>query len=157
MIDIVAGRDDVLELTAANAEIGAPPAATASGAPVEASLSSMLIQWEDSVVALWTPVAHASGFVIDAGGLVVTSQRAIGTATSIEVQLAADVKVPANVLASDAGKMSPLLFVAPALAASLRPVPLGCEQAAKPTVKEGDEVVTIGAPLRQPKAPSSGP
>ena len=65
-IDIVAGRDDVLELTAANAEIGTPSAAMASGAPVDASLSSLLIQWEDSVVALWTPVAHASGFVIDA-------------------------------------------------------------------------------------------
>ena len=52
---------------------------------------------------------------------------------------AADVKVPANVLASDAGKDVAVLFVAPALAASLRPVPLGCEQAAKPTVKEGEE------------------
>jgi S1-C subfamily serine protease len=156
VIDIVAGRDDVVELTAANAEIGAAAAATASGAPVDAGLSSLLIQWEDSVVALWTPVAHASGFVIDAGGLVVTSQRAVGTATSIEMQLAADVKVPANVLASDAGKDVAVLFVAPALTASLRPVPLGCEQAAKPTVKEGDELVTIGAPLRQPKGPSFG-
>ena len=85
-----------------------------------------------------------------------TSQRAVGTATSIEVQLAADVKVPANVLASDAGKDVAVVFVAPALIASLRPVPLGCEQAAKPTVKEGDELVTIGAPLRQPKGPSFG-
>jgi hypothetical protein len=41
-------------------------------------------------VALWTPSTHASGFLIDAKGLIATNQRVIGTATSVEVQLSPD-------------------------------------------------------------------
>ena len=53
----------------------------------EADPSFLLPQWQDSVVALWTPTTHASGFVVDAKGLIATNQRVIGTATSVEVQL----------------------------------------------------------------------
>ncbi len=75
----------------------------ASAAPLEASASLLLPQWQDSVVALWTSGTHASGFVIDAKGSIATNQRAIGTATSVEVQLAPAVKVTASVLAADPG------------------------------------------------------
>ena len=69
MVDIVAGRDAVLELTADNAEVEPVTAATtASGAPLEADPSFLLPQWQDSVVALWTPTTRASGFVIDREG-----------------------------------------------------------------------------------------
>ena len=69
-LDIAAGRDAVLELTTANAEVVPVTAATTiSAAPLEADPSALLIQWQDSVVALWTPTAHASGFVVDAKGL----------------------------------------------------------------------------------------
>src|SRR4029077_9340795 len=93
MVDIVAGRDAVLELTADNAEVEPATSATPSAAPAEADPSFLLPQWQDSVVALWTPSTRASGFLIDAKGLIATSQRVIGTATSVEVQLSRDVKV----------------------------------------------------------------
>jgi hypothetical protein len=77
-VDIAAGRDAVLELTADNAlpadnpevVIATPTAATASGMSDPAFL---LTRWQDSVVTLWTPTTRASGFVVDARGLVVTS------------------------------------------------------------------------------------
>ena len=134
MVDIVAGRDAVLELTADNAEVEPATSATASAAPLEADPSFLLPQWQDSVVALWTPTTHASGFLIDAKGLIATNQRVIGTATSVEVQLSPDVKVAASVLAADPVRDVAVLWIDPRVVASLRPVPLGCAQAAKPPV-----------------------
>ena len=70
-IEVAAGREAVLELTADNAEIESVSSASTS----EADPSALLIQWQDSVVALWTPTTHASGFVVDAKGLIATNQR----------------------------------------------------------------------------------
>src|SRR2546428_1216422 len=129
MVDIIAGRDAVLELTADNAEVEpVASAATTSAAPLEADPSFLLPQWQDSVVALWTPTTHASGFVIDAKGLIATNQRVIGTATSVEVQLTPAVKVAASVLAADPARDVAVLWIDPNVIASVRPVPLGCEQ-----------------------------
>src|SRR5690242_7839751 len=86
-LDIVAGRDAALELTAANAESGPIDAAAAADAAADTDPWVLLPQWQDSVLALWTPTARASGFIVDPKGLVATSQRAIGAATSIEVQI----------------------------------------------------------------------
>ena len=155
MVDIVAGRDAVLELTADNAEVEPATSAT-SAAPLEADRSFLLSQWQDSVVALWTPSTHASGFLIDAKGLIATNQRAIGTATSVEVQLSPAVKVAASVLAADPVRDVAVLWIDPRVAASLRSVPLGCAQAAKPPVVGGQELFTIGAPLREQKGMTSG-
>jgi S1-C subfamily serine protease len=156
MVDIVAGRDAVLELTADNAEVEPATFATASAAPFLADPSFLLPQWQDSVVALWTPSTHASGFLIDARGLIATNQRVIGTATSVEVQLSPDVKVAASVLAADQMRDVAVLWIDPRVAASLRSVPLGCAQAAKPPVVDGQELFTIGAPLREQKDTTSG-
>jgi S1-C subfamily serine protease len=153
-IDVAAGRDTNLDLTRANAEIG--PLASISGAPPKADLSSLLNQFQDSVVAIWTPDTHASGFLIDANGLIATNQRVVGTATSVEVQLTPEVKVAASILAADAGRDAAVLWIDPKVAASMRPVPLGCAATTKPGVSEGDELTTIGAPLRLQKGPAFG-
>ena len=154
-IDIVAGRDAVLELTTANAEVEPVTSATTSAAPLEADPSSLLIQWQDSLVSLWTQTTHASGFVVDAKGLIATSQRVIGTATSVEVQLAPVVKVAASVLAADVVRDVAVLRIDPKVLASVRPVPLGCGQPRKP-VTEGQGLFTIGTPLREQKSVASG-
>jgi S1-C subfamily serine protease len=156
MVDIVSGRDAVLELTGDNAEVEPATAATGSAAPSEADPSFLLPQWQDSVVALWTPSTRASGFLIDAKGLIATNQRVIGTATVVEVQISPDVKVAASVLAADSVRDVAVLWIDPRAAASLRPVPLGCAQAAKPPVVDGQELFTIAAPLRGQKDMTSG-
>jgi S1-C subfamily serine protease len=160
MVDIVAGRDAVLELTAGNAEVGPITATTpAPGAapPIEHDPSFLLPQWQDSVVALWTPAAHASGFVIDSKGLIATNQRVIGSATSIEVQITPQIKIAARVLAADSARDVAILWIDPNTVASVRPVPLGCTPAAKAAdIAEGQELFTIGTPLRERKGMSSG-
>jgi hypothetical protein len=157
IVDIIAGRDAVLELTADNAEVG--PAASAdatSAAPLEADPWVLLPPWKDSVVALWTPTTRASGFLIDPKGLIATNQRVIGTATSVEVELTPAVKVAARVLAADPERDVAVLWIDPKVVASVRPVPLGCQQAAAPTVVSGQELYTIGVPIRQEKGIAFG-
>ncbi len=156
-LDIHPGRDATLELTAANAEVESVSAATtASGAPAEADPSALLIQWQDSVVAIWTPTTHASGFVIDASGLIATNQRVIGTATSVEVQLTPAVKVAGSVVVADPVRDVVVLRIDPQVLASVRPVPLGCALPAKPSLTPGQKIFAIGAPLREQKALAFG-
>ena len=119
-VNVAAGRNAVVDLTADNAEIEPITAAGGSADP-----SVLLMQWQDSVVALWTPTAHASGFLIDAKGLLATNQRVVGTATSVEVQLTPSVKVAANVLLADPVRDVAILRIDPAgLATTLAAIPL---------------------------------
>src|SRR3954469_6329985 len=114
-IDITAGREVTLTFTAANAEIGAASAAS-SPSTKDDDPSVLLAQWKDSVVAVWTAETRASGFLVDAAGLVVTNQRLIGSRTAVEVQLSAAVKVPARVLVADRGRDVAVLWIDPAAA-----------------------------------------
>jgi hypothetical protein len=145
-IDIVAGRDTRLELTANNASIDTATAAATSAARSNTDPSVLASQWQDAVVGLWTPTQHASGFVVDARGLIVTNQRVIGTATSAEAQFTPDIKVTATVLASDPTRDVAILWVNPSVVASLRPLPLGCGQA-RPSVANGQELYTLSAQM----------
>ena len=159
-VEITAGRDLVLELTAENAEVSAVPAPTlfpGSPAPKGDDPSLLLPQWQDSVVAVWTPGSRASGFVVNATGLVMTSQRLIGSASAVEVQLTPSVKVAARVLVADRVRDVAVLWIDPATTASVRPVPLDCTEGAKsPPFAVGQRVVAIGAPLRGQKDVSFG-
>jgi S1-C subfamily serine protease len=156
-LDIVAGRDAVIEFTAENAD-PAPIASetTTVVSTLETDPSFLLSQWQASVVALWTPTTRASGFVVDARGLVATNQRGLGTATVVEVQLTPTVKVAARVLATDPVRDVAVLWISPTVAASVKPVSLGCSQATRPSLVEGQAVFTIGAPLREQKGMTSG-
>ena len=151
-VDVAAGRDTVLELTAANAEVAA---FDSSGAAPESDPGFLLQQWRNSVVGIWTASTHASGFLIDAKGLVVTNQRGIGTATSAEVQLTRAKKVAARVLAADAERDVAILRIDPAAVAGIHPVPLSCASLGKPP-DDGAEIFTIGEPLRGEKDMTSG-
>src|SRR5687768_10040929 len=154
-VTIVAGRDSTLDLTLENAE-AEPVSASASNATPDADPWLLLPRWRDSIVSVWTPTTHASGFLVDTSGLIVTNQRVIGTATSIEVQLTRSLKVAARVLAADRTRDVAVLWVDPIVIASLPVVPLPCAQAAKPTVADGDDTFTLGISLRLVKDMESG-
>jgi len=151
-LDVPAG-DTVLELTLRNADVVAAPSGTAkSAAPVDVGGSTLLAKWQDSVVGVWTPTTRATGFVVDAKGLVATNQRVVGTpAPAVEVQITPQIKVAARVLASDAARNVAILWVDPAVVASARPIPLACPAATQPPVVIGQELETIIAPMRDPK------
>jgi hypothetical protein len=159
-LDVPAGRDTLLELTVRNAEIGpirsAPaPVAPAATASAPAARSTVRHQWEDSVVELWTPFTHASGFVVDQRGLIVTNQRGVGKATTVEVQLAPDLKFAASVLAADPAKDVAVLRADPSVLGSRQAVPLACA-APPPVPANGQELITLSVPLEQQKDLATG-
>ncbi len=156
-LDMAAASSGVLQFTADNAEVESVASATTERPQTpETDPSFLMPRWQDSVVALWTPLTHASGFVVDASGLVMTNQRVIGDATTVEVQITSEIKVAASVLVADATRDVAVLWVDPRAVASVRPVPLACEPAGKPSLVDGQELFTIGAPLRGQKGMTSG-
>jgi hypothetical protein len=154
-IDILAGRDATLELTAGNATIGSSTAGAASATPSDTDPSFLASQWRDTVVGLWTPTRHATGFVVDARGLIVTNQRVVGAAMAAEAQFTPELKVKATVLASDPTRDVAILWVNPSAVASLRPLPLGCGQT-RPSVTNGQELYTIAAQISGQKRLTAG-
>ena len=115
----------------------------------------LLPLWQGSVVAVWTPQSRASGFVVDAAGLVVTSQRLVGTASAVDVQLTPSLKVAARVLVANRVRDVAVLWIDPAITSAIQPVPLGCESGAQP-FSDRQRFVTIGAPIGGPKELSPG-
>ncbi len=152
-LDVPGGSDTILELTVANAEVGTltpsttpvETSAVASPPPVDPVLQ--LSRWRDSIVGLWTPVSHASGFLVDARGFVLTNQRAIGDAGMVEVQLSAALKVEGRVVASDAARDMAVVWIDPSVMSSAEPVSLACGTPGD-AVAEGAEIVALGVSLR---------
>lgn len=151
IVDIAAGREAVLELTVDNAEVTSAAPGSASATSVETDDSFAMARWQASVPTLWTPTTRASGFVIGADGLLATSQRSIGTAKTIEVQLTPAIKVAGVVLVADAVRDVAVLRIDPSVAASVPPVPLACS-APQPHVVSGQKIFTIDSPFRQQKS-----
>ncbi len=155
-VDIVDGRDVVLELTSDNAEVvPMTDAATSALAPLEAAPSSLLAEWQNSLVAIWTATAHGSGFLVDLDGLVVADQQVIGTATSVEVQLSPSVKVAGTVIASDVRRGVALIRISPTIAASVKTLPLVCDTPATPLAVD-EAVVALEAPLGRLRGANTG-
>lgn len=143
-LDVPAGGDTLLALTADNAEVGPVTAASAPPAGRPADITDALLLWQDSVVALWTPTTAASGVVIDARGLVATNQQVVATATSVEVQLTPAAKVRGTVLVADRASDVAVVWIDPAAIAAVKPVPLGCGPASTTALANGQEVVALG-------------
>ena len=100
-IDVRAGQATTLELNAANAQVeaaGARPASASAAVGETSNASALLLDWQNSVVAIWSPTKRGAGFLIDARGLIATNQRLVGIAKTLEVQLSPTVKVAARVL-----------------------------------------------------------
>jgi serine protease Do len=152
-VNVEPGKDAVLELTAANAQVESSSAGSTMAAG-ESSPSELLMQWQDTVVSIWSPTARGSAFLIDPRGLLLTNQRIIGTAASVEVQLTLARKVSARVLAADRTRNVAVLWVDPSMVSSLKPVKLAPE--GKADVAEDQSVFAIDAFAIEQKTLASG-
>lgn len=155
IVDIVSGRDAVLELTAENADVETASAATTAGRPLESDPSLVLFKWQKSVMGLWTPTVHASGFVVNSKGLIATSGHAVERAPSVEVQLSPSLKLAASVLVSDVERDVAIVWVDPQAVASRRALPLECGREAT-AVTGGQEIFALGVPFRRQRGLTAG-
>ena len=144
-VEIVAGRDVRLDFTADNAEIVPIEMmpATMAGAFRDDTLFE---KHQESVVAVWSPTARVSGFIVDARGLIAAEGRAIGTATTVEVQLSPTVKVPASVLFSERSRDVAIIHVDPGVVATRPALELACPPSRTPTIDDGQTIAAIAAP-----------
>jgi hypothetical protein len=131
-VTIVAGQDADLVLNASNAQIEATTATDTPAATITADRSrDRQRQSAESVVAVWTPTTHGSGFLIDAKGLIATTRTVVSAPSGLEVQLPSDVKVAARLLAADAMRDVAILWIDPVVVATMRPVVPQCPATAK--------------------------
>ncbi|MCC7032192.1 MAG: trypsin-like peptidase domain-containing protein [Acidobacteria bacterium] len=148
MVDVVAGQAVSVVLSSDNAEVLAAPAPPAGAAAVSGTDPSLLLgTWQQSLVAVWSPTARATGFVVDAQGLIATHGRAAGPAVPVAVQWSREVKVPARVLVADPARNVAIIQVDPTVVGG-PPLPLPCPPATAPSLDEGQEIVALASPLR---------
>jgi len=153
IVEVRAGSETVLDLTAGNAE-------SAESARLSADSATLLTAWRDSVVEIWTPTRHAAGFVIDAArGLVATSQLAVGTATSVEVQLTSGterIKVQGRVVVSERESGAAVVWIDPETIRSTRAIDPGCAGGSFTVPAYKDIITTITASMFGGKEVSDG-
>lgn len=157
MVTIAAGSAPVLDLTVDNAVIE-PVGPEARDDTAAAADDPGLVEnrWLDSVVELWTPTAHASGFLVDPSGLIATNQRVVGEATSVEVQISRSLKVAGRVLAADTQRDVAIVRIDPSVMPAVSAVPLACPVGAATSLAPEHEIFTVAAPLRQRKSWTPG-
>jgi hypothetical protein len=159
-LDVPAGGDTVLELSADNADADADAGAAvdvARATPADGAV--ILARWQTSIAEIWTPTRHANGFVIDARGLIATNDRALGPAADVEVEFgnaAGRVKVAGRVIATDRTKGVTIIWIDPAITATRPPIAPSCDAAAPPSIAHDDRVVTLIAPMLEPKTALPG-
>jgi hypothetical protein len=145
VVEIVAGREVSLDLTAENAEIVPLEALTSPESASASREDALFTKYQESVVAVWSPTARASGFVVDSRGLIVTDGRAVGTATSVEVQLAPEMKVPARVLLSRPRDVA-IVQVDPGVLATRPALEIVCPPSRVPSLDDRQAIAAIMAP-----------
>ena len=156
-IDVAAGTKS-LELTPENAQIEAAAARPASGPDVTAAAgnaSALFMNWQNSVVSIWSPTKLGAGFLIDPRGLIVTNQRLAGRAKTLEVQLSPTDKFQARVLASDPDRNVAILWIDAKAAAALHAMKLADADAVK-AVAEKDKLFAISVPVDDARSLASG-
>ena len=156
-VDVPAGRDTALELTPSNAEVGSTSAqAAGASGDIEVSRATILADFQDSIVNIWSPTRIGAGVLVDPRGLIATSQRLVGGAPSVEVQVTPKDRIPGRVLASDPNTNVAIVWIDPHALASARPVKLGLTKDGKPPINENDQVFAIDATLDGAKNLTSG-
>jgi S1-C subfamily serine protease len=150
ILDIAAGREATLELTAANAEVVTADSLPAGRPPMAPNAlgAEILARGQPSLVEIWTPTTRASGFVVGAGGWIATNQRGVEGTTSVEVQLTPALKVPGIVVVAEPGRDVAIIRIAPDVLSPAAPIKLPCA-APLPPLEEGQTVAALGVPLRQ--------
>jgi S1-C subfamily serine protease len=154
MITVPAGGQAVLDLGAQNAATEETSAATSINTG-----SALLAQWQNSVVEIWTPTTHISGFLIDPRGLIATSHHALRGATAVEVEIAANgtrVKVPGQVVVSERLTGAAIVRIDRTVMAAMRPIDPGCGGAARAAPAFKDELTAVASPMFAPKSLTGG-
>jgi S1-C subfamily serine protease len=139
-----------VQLSGDNAEV-APLERLDTGAALRAAFDA----WQGSVVTVWGETSRGSGFLVDARGLVVTSERTVAETRDAAVQVSRTLKVAAAIVARSAERNVAVLWVHPSAVAGVAPMRL--DGPAPPTaIAEGQPVLAIGSAIDQRRRMTTG-
>lgn len=143
-----------LELSNDNAK--KTKAASTGGAGGTDELMAQFKRLQGSVLYVWSESGQGTGFVVDAGGLVLTNQHVVGKSDYLAVQFDSLRKIPAILLAADPEKDIAVLWVNLSAFPEAVVAPLAMRKGTEAEVAEGERVFTIGNPLSQTRILTSG-
>ena len=104
----------------------------------------------DSVVSIQTSGGSGTGFVVDAGGTIVTNAHVVGSASTVEVQFADDETEQGRVMGVD--RSSDLAVIKVDAGRALKPLALADSSA----VRTGELAVAIGSPFGLSQTTTAG-
>jgi len=119
-------------------------------------LAQLFKKYQNSVVTVWSEIAHGTGFVVSPEGLILTNQHVIGPSELISVQFDPKRKVEAKLVAFDAERDIAVLWASLAPFPEVVVAPLAKSKPEESPVLEGERVFTIGSPLSQQKILTTG-
>ena len=117
------------------------PTAVPPATPLPMTVSEVVSNVERAVVLVESSESLGTGFIIDAGGRLITNAHVVGRETKVLIQLHDETTYEADVLGID--EFADLAVVQMPPGRLLHPVPLGDSSLAK----VGDEVIAMGYPL----------
>jgi S1-C subfamily serine protease len=113
-------------------------------------------QLQTSVLTIWSEFGNGTGFIIDEAGLVLTSQHVVGPSEYVSVQFDSKRKLPAKVLASDPQVDVAVLWINLKALPEATVAPLADANQRKPSVVEGERLLTIGSSWPERKTFTTG-
>jgi len=120
------------------------------GAKQTGDVAAIYAAARESVVSIKTKEGSGSGFIVDAGGTIVTNAHVVGTASTVQVQFADDQTVTGQVGGVD--RSSDLAIVKVSTSRTLKALSL----ADSSTVKTGQLAVAIGSPFGLSQTTTAG-
>jgi putative serine protease PepD len=128
------------------------PAAASVGARAQGDVAAIYKAASPGVVSVRTGDGSGTGFVVDAGGTIVTNAHVVGDASEVQVQFADERTADARVRGVDRSSDLAVLEVDPGDTGKLHPL----ELADSTTVRTGQLAVAIGSPFGLPQTATAG-
>ena len=141
-----------VELSNDNAAVQAASVPGSTGAP---DFPRLFREWQGSVVTVWSETGHGSAFLVDERGLFLTNEHVVHGSEYVAIQFDEKTKVRGQVLAADPERDVAAVRIHPSALKGGKPVSI----ASGPDLErpmEGEPVFTIGSPLNQKRAMTTG-
>lgn len=154
--DVTPGSSITVELSSDNAVMTAAASPSASQRRQVSAAGELFRTLRDGVVTIEGELGSATGFIVDDKGLVVTNQHVIAESNEIRVRFDNQTAVKARVLAVDVDRDIVVLQINLSAFPKSRVLKIATNAPDSPSVVEGEQVFSIGSPLRQDKILTTG-
>jgi S1-C subfamily serine protease len=139
-------------------ELSTDNAKKTSGTPTGggADAAAVFQKVERGVVTVESEIAHGTGFLVDASGLILTNDHVIGGSRYFVAEFDPSTRYRAVVVTSDVTADLAIIAVHPDVVKGLPVIPLAKDSVEQPAAEVGETVFAIGSPFNQSKIITTG-